>query len=238
MTAIPLRQLLDAPRPSVENTAKRFDPDGAAPLRIDDMIGLLRAVARACPARSSRIIQLISCDHREGVSAIARAMAYTASAIDGARTLVCDATANQDTLHMFGKPADLRGLSDLVGRQGDIASTIARIPSMNYAVCMLTGASDGGHPAVRSGRLGAVMDLLRGAFDWIIIDSPPISDGAFGATLSELCDGSILVAQGGRARTSLLEQGQRMIDLYGGRVLGVVLNKVDAKAVVNGRSRR
>ena len=118
MTAIPLRQLLDAPpRPSVENPATRFDPDGTAPLRVDDMIGLLRAVTRACPGRSSRIIQLTSCDHRAGVSAICRALAYTAAVIDGSRALVCDATENQDTLHMFGKPADLRGLSDLVGRQ-------------------------------------------------------------------------------------------------------------------------
>jgi Mrp family chromosome partitioning ATPase len=226
MTAIPLRpQIADAT--SSERNILRINPAGTAPLDIDNMARLLRAVSRACPDRGSHIVQVISAEHGEGVSSVARALAYTATVIDGAAALVCDASADRDTVRRFGRSGDMPSLSDMIGRPGDLASAISPVPSLNYAVCALSGAAMTTHQDAKTDRLGKVLDLLRGAFDWIIIDTAPISDGSFGPTLSRLCDGTILVAQAGQTRRSAVADAQRTLDLYGGRVLGVVVNKVN-----------
>jgi polysaccharide biosynthesis transport protein len=214
------------------------DPAGTAPLRLDDMAGLLRAISRACPDRSSRIIQVISSVHCEGVSSVARALAYTATVIDGAAALVCDATTNQQTLRQFGDKNDRPSLCDMIDAPGNLEATISPVRGLNYAVCMLTRPSRNSHPAIKAGRLGMVLDMLREMFDWIIIDSIPASDGSFGPAISQLCDGSVVVAQAGNTRLRELSRTTQTLDLYGGRVLGMVLNKVDPERTRRSTRRR
>ncbi len=85
-----------------------------------------------------------------------------------------------------------------------------------------------GHPAenplelMQSGRLSALIEQLTAAFDWIIIDSPPVLPLADTSLWARLVDGVLLVAREGVTRKRQLKRGLEALDQS--KLLGMVLN--------------
>ena len=87
----------------------------------------------------------------------------------------------------------------------------------------------------RSGKRGSMhpesmkqlIDTARASFDIVIIDSPPILGVSDALILSSLTDYSILVIEQRHFPRSMLPRVKNTIENIGGRLLGVVLNKVD-----------
>ncbi|GAA3201826.1 polysaccharide biosynthesis tyrosine autokinase [Nonomuraea roseoviolacea subsp. carminata] len=67
-------------------------------------------------------------------------------------------------------------------------------------------------------------------YDIVIIDAPPLLPVTDAATLSALCDGTILVARYGRTRHEHVVRGIELLASVSARVVGTVLNFVPAKA--------
>jgi capsular polysaccharide biosynthesis protein len=70
-------------------------------------------------------------------------------------------------------------------------------------------------------------DMARTLFDVVLIDSTPILGVSDALILSSVADWSIVVIQQGRLPRSMLPLVKNTIENTGGRLLGVVLNKVD-----------
>jgi succinoglycan biosynthesis transport protein ExoP len=68
---------------------------------------------------------------------------------------------------------------------------------------------------------------LKGRFDRIIIDSPPIVPVTDATVLSTLVDGVILVVRSAKTTKDLVRRACRSLRDVGGRVVGVVLNGAD-----------
>jgi capsular exopolysaccharide synthesis family protein len=85
-----------------------------------------------------------------------------------------------------------------------------------------------GHPAenplelMQSGKLSALIEQLTAAFDWIIIDSPPVLPLADTSLWSRLVDGVLLVAREGVTQKRQLKRGLEALDQS--KLLGMVLN--------------
>jgi capsular exopolysaccharide synthesis family protein len=72
-------------------------------------------------------------------------------------------------------------------------------------------------------RFGALIEQLRPAFDWIIIDTPPVLPIADARTIAELGDGVLMVVN---ARSTLTHLAKRAVEEFRrDRLLGVVLNR-------------
>ena len=83
-----------------------------------------------------------------------------------------------------------------------------------------------------NGRFERLLDHVRDAFDWIVIDSSPVNLVADGVNLARVCDGVVLVARGGITK---YETAQRALqELKAANVVGVVLNAVHDSAPVGG----
>jgi Mrp family chromosome partitioning ATPase len=73
-----------------------------------------------------------------------------------------------------------------------------------------------------SPRMHRLVDEARDAFDWVIIDTPPLVDLPDAHLLAPIADGVLLVVQADSTRHDLVA---RSVDAIGRqRVLGVVLN--------------
>jgi Mrp family chromosome partitioning ATPase len=87
--------------------------------------------------------------------------------------------------------------------------------------------------------LAAVLERLRAAADYVIVDAPPITAAADASTVAAATDGVILVVNRRRARRSVLSAVHDQLLHAHAEVLGVVLNR-DASQVfgaVYGRRR-
>ncbi len=69
------------------------------------------------------------------------------------------------------------------------------------------------------------IEQLRGQYDVVIIDCPPILiDGSWSALLRTV-DGIILVVEAERTRSAVLRSTTKMIGEVGGHILGIVFNR-------------
>ena len=72
-----------------------------------------------------------------------------------------------------------------------------------------------------------VVDALRSHYDWVLIDTPPILAMADTPVLCPLVEGVILVIGAEVSGRPAIQRAIDQITSVGGKVLGVVLNKVD-----------
>jgi capsular exopolysaccharide synthesis family protein len=83
-----------------------------------------------------------------------------------------------------------------------------------------------------SGHMAALIDKLRGEYDYVLIDAPPLLPIADSSGLAAHTDGVLLTVRYGSTRKDQLRQAATTLHRVGARTLGVVLNIVAPKADV------
>jgi capsular exopolysaccharide synthesis family protein len=156
------------------------------------------------------------------VANLAAALAH-----NGAKVLAVDADLRRPTLyHHFGAQKT-PGLTDLIVGKASASEAIqtTRINGLQVLAC-------GYQPPNPAELLGSpmmkqVLDALRSHYDWVLIDTPPILAMADTAVLSALVEGVIVVLAAEVASRPSVVRAIDQIHSVGGKVLGVVLNKVN-----------
>jgi Mrp family chromosome partitioning ATPase len=72
-----------------------------------------------------------------------------------------------------------------------------------------------------------VMATLRKRYDWVLVDAPPILAMADTPVLCPFVDGIILVVWAENCSRPALQRAIDQVSRVGGKLTGVVLNKVD-----------
>ena len=75
--------------------------------------------------------------------------------------------------------------------------------------------------------LPEMLQAARLAYDFIIIDTPPILAISDPAIVAPHMDGLLLVVRMGKNRRAVVERAREMIDAHGIRLYGVIINDVD-----------
>ena len=74
-------------------------------------------------------------------------------------------------------------------------------------------------------RIGSLFDSLKRDFEFIFICSPGIMDNQNDLIFSRLVDGVVLVVEAEKTRWQVVDIVKEKIEIQGGNILGVVLNK-------------
>jgi capsular exopolysaccharide synthesis family protein len=83
---------------------------------------------------------------------------------------------------------------------------------------------------LQSAAFKALLERLRGRYDRIVLDSPPLVPVTDAAILSTLVDGTILVVRASQTTRELARRALRALRDVSGRIVGVVLNAVDLES--------
>ena len=83
-----------------------------------------------------------------------------------------------------------------------------------------------------SSHMFKLIDQLRDANDFVLIDAPPLLPVADASGLAVLVDGVVLSIRYGSTRKEQLRETRATLDRVGARTLGVVLNIVPPKAQI------
>lgn len=92
----------------------------------------------------------------------------------------------------------------------------------NFHVVPVGAAPNGGGRALRSGRMAAFVEALRQTYDLVILDAPALLVNSDAVMLSDLADGTIVVARAGATPAPSLAKALEQIDEA--KVRGIVLN--------------
>jgi polysaccharide biosynthesis transport protein len=172
-----------------------------------------------------RAILVTSAAPSEGKTITAANIAIT-MAQAGNRLLLIDCDMRRPKLHrLFNVPRD-RGLSNiLVGTCGvDEAIIHSTIPGIDIIV-------SGPVPPNPSEMLGSqnmtdFLETVRGRYDRIVLDSPPITAVTDAVILSRLVDGVLLVIRAGETHREIVKNGIGLLQAANARILGAILNGV------------
>lgn len=74
------------------------------------------------------------------------------------------------------------------------------------------------------------LEELKGQYDYIIIDTPPLGSVIDSAVVSAACDGAFIVIEHNRMSYRQIRKTRDQLEKSGCRILGAVLNKVDMKS--------
>lgn len=170
-----------------------------------------------------KVVMIVSAVPGEGKTLTATNLALTLSESYGSQVLLLDADLRRPTLHdVFGIP-NTSGLREgLTSGNGRVVSPV-RI-SAHLEVLTAGKAAMDPMSALISDRLRSILDQAAAAYDWVLIDTPPVDLLPDAKLLTNAADGAILVVQAGSTRC---QQAQRAVEAIGReRIVGVVLNQL------------
>jgi succinoglycan biosynthesis transport protein ExoP len=179
-------------------------------------------------SRQSNTIAITSGGPGEGKSTTAANLACT-FARGGYRTLVVDADLHRPSQsRIFGLPNE-HGLTDYL-LSGSSLDQIVREASLENLSVLPTGKRPAEAMGIlNSQRMMELIEEIKGRFDIVFFDSPPILGMSDSAVLASALDSVIIVVQHRRFPRAMLQRVKQAVTNVGGSILGVVLNNVDTR---------
>jgi Mrp family chromosome partitioning ATPase len=166
----------------------------------------------ALTERVPRAVMLVSAQGGEGTTTVAAQFAATLARDASIRVLLVDANGRRPALSMRIDSAPAAG-----------AKTPDAAPD-RLSVLPLPKELRG--PAgIAPQTLRQLLEPLEQAYDWIVVDGPPVLGSPESAALGGVADGVVVVVQAGRTKRPVLARSIELLRKAGGRVLGTVLNR-------------
>lgn len=179
-------------------------------------------------ADGSRALLVTSPNPGEGKTTTAANLADSL-AQNGAKVLVVDADLRRPTLHQHFGIQRSPGLSDLIVGKFQPSDVVqgSRLRGVHVIPCGYVPPNPAellGSPTMRE-----IVKALKTRYDWVIIDTPPILAMADTPVLCPYVDGVVVVAAAEVSGRPALQRALDQVSSSGGKLLGVVLNKVDLR---------
>jgi len=159
----------------------------------------------------------------EGKSTTASNLAV-AYAQEGKRVLLIDGDLRKPSLHHIFQQSNRIGLTNVLLNQYVLADVIEDTTILNLSV--MTSGSLPPNPSeiLGSAKMHQVMEELKGAFDIIVFDTPPVLAVTDALIISSLCDGVILTVHAGKVKKDLIRKAKSRLEHVKARIVGAVLN--------------
>ncbi len=166
----------------------------------------------------------------EGKTTVAANLAET-MAKTGSRVLLVGCDLRRPSLHtIFDQPRS-PGLTEILIGDVDIDAAIHKtgINKLDFISAGLTPPN----PAelIGSRQMGEVVGSVKGEYDTIILDAPPILAVTDAALLSEHADMILVVLEAGRVQIRALQRMKEIVGSLQARVAGMVLNDKTGKGM-------
>ncbi|MGK2852771.1 MAG: CpsD/CapB family tyrosine-protein kinase, partial [Microbacteriaceae bacterium] len=226
VTGIPLLGTLVADKQS-RNGVIDIDSGGLAVERLRELRTNVQ-FARNATGQHPRVIAVTSPSAQDGRSSTAIDLAV-AFAESGHSVVLLDGDLVNPSLPQLLQldsaavtKAGTKGFTTLLAGQHDLSESLIEVPHSGFALL-----PSGPVPSVRrelwgDQRVQRVLELLRGHFDYVIIDTPPLTKYADGAVPAALGDGALVLGRLGHTKTSALRKALKVLQTAHSPVLGVV----------------
>jgi capsular exopolysaccharide synthesis family protein len=145
----------------------------------------------------------------------------------GLRVLLVDTDLRKPGLHILFRLSNEHGLTTLFRDEAATVRSVAQDTELDTLKIITSGALPP-NPAelLGSQRWHAILERLKAEADLVILDSPPLQAVTDAALLAAVVDGTVFVVHARRTRRGAVRQGREALARGGGKVLGVVMNRL------------
>lgn len=191
----------------------------------EEAIKTLRTNIQFCGS-NIRTIMFTSSVPNEGKSSITFALARSL-AQTGKRVLLIDADIRKSVLvSRYQLEKDVYGLSQFLSGQKKLEEVLYST-NVEFLDVIFSGPFSPNPAELLEEELFTnLVERSKAEYDYVIIDTPPITNVIDGAIVAKVCDGAALVVESGAISYRIAQRVKQQMEKTGCRLLGVVLNKV------------
>jgi succinoglycan biosynthesis transport protein ExoP len=180
-----------------------------------------------------KAIMVTSSDPREGKTTVAVSLAITL-AQSGKRVLLVDTDLRRPRVHKAFGLRPVVGITSVLVNEATLDEAVEETDVTNLSVLPCGPIPPNPAELLHSHRFQALLEQLRGKYDRIVFDTPPVGAVTDALVIGPQLDGTILVT---RARKTVRARARSVLSQLrslGTRIAGVVLNDVDLAQDGNG----
>ncbi|MCP3978806.1 MAG: polysaccharide biosynthesis tyrosine autokinase [bacterium] len=185
--------------------------------------------------RQKKLILISSTGPQEGKSSTVANLARTLAAA-GDRVIIIDCDLRRPTQHMHHELGRDHGVTNYLTaplENTDWASFVSAPGPKNLDIMTCGPIPPSPPELLGSERFAAMLQEMRGVYDWILVDSPPAASLADCTLLASLADMQVIVVQHNRTDRDLVAKTVQRLRAVNDTMAGAVLNNVDLDRAYN-----
>ncbi|MCK1722055.1 polysaccharide biosynthesis tyrosine autokinase [Bradyrhizobium sp. 141] len=182
--------------------------------------------------RENRVLATTSTLPNEGKSTLSTNLAQL-MAHGGARVILVDADLRNPSLSRALVPDAKTGLVDVVAQKAKLEDVLVVDPETKLSILPAGTTSKLLHTneILASKAMHALVTQLRAQFDYVVLDMPPMAPVVDVRVTSSFVDSFIFVVEWGKTKIDVVQHNLRGAPEIQDKLLGVILNKADTKAL-------
>ena len=165
----------------------------------------------------------------EGKSNTASNLAITL-AEDSKSVVVVDCDLRKPSLNRYLKLGrNFKGVTDILTGNATVEEALIQFEDLGIHVLTAGAVPPNPSEMLSAEPMQKLVEDLKGAFDYVILDTPPVSVVTDAAILGRYADGALLCVRSDYAPKETVQLAKERLTAVGVRILGVVLTGFDAK---------
>jgi len=203
-----------------------------AGLNLDDLaqeetLKLVQRVFLLQAGEAPRTVIFAGIDHGNGCSRVCARTAQVLAANVPGRVCIVDANLRSPSLPEYFGMTNHHGLTDSLLQDGPIMSFAKPTGTANLWLLSCGSLASDSANLLNSDRLKTRLAEMRKEFDFVLIDTPALSQYADAVSLGRLSDGMVFVLEANSTRRESAIKVMENLRASNVQILGAVLNKRD-----------
>ena len=174
-------------------------------------------------------IVITSCYPNEGKSDVVFQLALEIGKM-GKKVLVLDADIRRSSyISRFQVEQKTAGLSQYLSGQSGLQDIVYSTNFRDVDIIFAGPAAPNPSELLAQESFASLVHTMRGKYDYVLVDTPPVGSLTDAAVVARQCDGAILVVESDLVSRRVALKAKQQLEMSGCHILGAVLNKVDIK---------
>lgn len=174
-----------------------------------------------------KVITITSAQPNEGKSTTATGLALS-FAKSGFRTLLIDADTRHSVLSgTFKANGSYQGLTNFLAGNAELSEIICDTSIDNLMIIPSGPFPPNPASLLQSKTFKSMIEKVRGLYDYVLIDTPPLGVVIDAAIVSHFSDANLMVVKSGLDKRRTVMRLKEQLEQTGSVFLGVILNKHD-----------
>ncbi|MCC6765096.1 MAG: polysaccharide biosynthesis tyrosine autokinase [Deltaproteobacteria bacterium] len=187
---------------------------------------LRTAVLFSTPAAPPKMLLVTSAGASEGKTVSSLNLAATLAEA-GSRVLLVDVDLRKPSCHRQLGITNTAGLSSFLAGQVELAAVVHALEAPRFDFIPAGPTPPNPAELVGSQRMRTMLEEMRGHYDFVVLDSPPVLPVTDAVVLAREVDGVVQVVKGHDTPRELIRRARDQLVQANAHLLGAVINNVD-----------